>query len=166
MAAECGEKFGQFMFGVCLKESDDAVKYFDLAAKQWSPFRKYGLICGTCLYNSECVGTEYSEFVNVYKHFADHGNSYAQYIYGHCLRFGSGISRRLSQNVRLAAGYYKLSADQGNSAGQCRYGACLEEGIGVVKNLREAVRYYKLSADQGNSTGQGLYQQLQNKLRS
>ena len=106
---------------------------------------QHGLVC---ILWDECGGS-----IHDIKLGADQGDAEAQFNYGLCLHYGSGVS----VDVVSAARYFKLAADQGHVEAQFNYGCCLDAGSGVSVDVVSAARYYKLAADQGLAKAQFNY---------
>jgi TPR repeat protein len=77
-------------------------------------------------------------------------------LYGGCCGVATDVNRRKEWRDRAVAALAQLRAAEvaGIASAQLCLGWMAAEGMGMVKDLKEAVRLYRLSADQGDASAQ------------
>jgi TPR repeat protein len=145
------------------QDYDQAVKWFDLAAKQGYAPAQFAL---GIMYNKGLgVPQDYAEAGRLYRLAAAQGHADAQYNLGR-LYHGHGLPQDYSE----AAKWYALSAQQGTAAAQVGLATLYLEGKGVAKDAQEAIRLLRLAAAQGDAYALGnlgfLYQSGEGVVQS
>jgi TPR repeat protein len=80
------------------------------------------------------------------RNLAEQGNAAAQYAYGACLVYGTGVQQDEAEGLKLL----RLSADQGNAGAQCNLAHRYLYGTnGLQKDKAEGIRLYRAAAMKG-----------------
>ena len=98
---------------------------------------------GVAAYNAG----DYRTALREWRHFAERGDSDAQYNLGQMYRQGEGVSKDYAE----AARWYRLSAVQGDSDAQFVLGAMFQVGHGVLQTNIMAHMWYNIASANGNS---------------
>lgn len=130
------------------KEYEQAIKYYELAAKQGHSGAQYSLGC--CYDSGEGVEIDELEAARWYRKAAKQGHVWAQFNLGCCYDVGEGVC----QSPQEAARWYRLAAEQGFADAQYNLGDCYDFGNGVPQDYKEALRWYLKAANQGHLQAQ------------
>jgi uncharacterized protein len=90
---------------------------------------------------------DYETALQIFKPWADHGETSAQTNLGYMYAKGLGVP----QDDVEALKWFRKAAMQGSDMGQFNVGHAYEEGLGVSQDYAEALKWYRKAADQGNA---------------
>jgi len=157
LAAELGDREGQFALGLMLlrgaegvaRDRAEAHHWFELAAAQGQAGALYNL--GVMALEGEAgAKADYAKAAEYFRKGAENGNADAAYSFAVLERQGQGVPANLVD----AAHWLKVAADGGNIAGQVEYAIMLFNGEGVAPDPAGAAKLFMKAAARDNPIAQ------------
>lgn len=125
-------------------EIDDALKYFEMAAKNNDSTAIYNYLA--LLHQSnKCNKENMEKVVGFYRSAIQSGDVQSMLNLAELFEEGDDF---IDENLDEAKKLYKMASDCGNSEGSLNYGRILEE---KMNDISGAIQFYQLAMDEGNS---------------
>lgn len=123
------------------KMNKEAVKWFQLSAKQGNPAANYYL--GIACLEGKGTAKDKDRGITYLQRAADDGNAAALNALGNCYNNGDGVVRDRAQAVK----YYGLAAAANSPRAQVAYARALAEGDGLAPNYPAASVWFSRAVD-------------------